>query len=50
MKSRLSIVMMRSHSSYICLVILLGECSTLDGSRFWGGGEGQDGVYLIVDS
>jgi hypothetical protein len=22
----------------------------LDGSRFWGGGEGQDGVYLIVGS
>jgi hypothetical protein len=50
MKSRLSTAMMRSHSSYICLVNLLGERSTLDSSRFWGGGEGQDGAYLIVGS
>jgi hypothetical protein len=41
MKSRLLIVMKRSHSSYICLVNLLGvKVVRLGGSRFWGGGEG----------
>jgi hypothetical protein len=47
MKSRLFIVMMRSHSSYICLVNLLGvKVVRLGGSKFWvwGGGEGWDGV------
>jgi hypothetical protein len=47
MKSRLFIVTMRSHSSYICLVNLLRvKVVRLGGSRFWvwGGGEGLDGV------
>jgi hypothetical protein len=47
MKSGLPIVMMRSHSSYICLVNLLGvKVVRLGGSRFWvwGGGKGWDGV------
>jgi hypothetical protein len=47
MKSRLFIVLMRSHSPYICFVNLLGlKVVRLGGSRLWvwGGGEVWDGV------
>jgi hypothetical protein len=43
--------MMRSHSSYICLVYLLGVTVVrLIGSGFWvwGGGEDSDGVTRII--
>jgi hypothetical protein len=55
MKSGLLIVMMRTHSSYTCLVNLLGvKVVRLGGSRFWvwGGVVEKDRtvLYLIVGS
>ena len=53
MKSRLFVVMMISHSSYIFFVKSIGvEGSTFDGSRFWVWGRREDRtvLYLIVGS
>ena len=53
MKSRLFIVMMRSHLSYIFLIKSIGvEGSTFGGSRFWVWGRREDRtvLYLIVGS
>jgi hypothetical protein len=45
------IVMMRSQTSYVCLVSLLGaKVVRITGSRFWvwGGGEDSDGVAILL--
>ena len=48
MKSDYFIVMMISHSSYVCLVNLLGvKVVRMGGSRFWAWGGGEDRTVLL---